>query len=274
MAEKRIMLTQDGYDKLVQKLDYLKSVRRIEVANRLKAAIALGDLSENSEYEDAKNEQAFLEGEIFDLEGQVANSEIIQDKAAGDVIDIGNTVTIREIEEDSTGPTYGTVSKLYRFIDGELEAIEDSSGTAKDYKIYEENSQELNGDKLYKLASIDIKLLNSVDEAKDGQKYYKQVEGGFIITPPETGAVYINESEASAGMYGKIDKIYKIYKPLEDDEPESYRIVGTTESNPDDSKISDESPLGTALMGKKAGNIAEVHAPVGILLYEIIQIEQ
>ena len=68
MAEKKVMLTQEGYNKLVDKLNYLKSVRRIEIANRLKAAIALGDLSENSEYVDAKNEQAFLEGEIVDLE--------------------------------------------------------------------------------------------------------------------------------------------------------------------------------------------------------------
>ena len=68
MADKKVMLTQDGYDKLVDKLNYLKSVRRIEVAERLKAAIALGDLSENSEYVDAKNEQGFLEGEIMDLQ--------------------------------------------------------------------------------------------------------------------------------------------------------------------------------------------------------------
>ena len=54
MTEKKIMLTQEGYNKLVEKLDYLKSVRRIEVSERLKAAIALGDLSENSEYDDAK----------------------------------------------------------------------------------------------------------------------------------------------------------------------------------------------------------------------------
>ncbi len=64
MPEKKVHLTEEGYNQLVQKLDHLKSVRRIEVADRLKAAIALGDLSENSEYDDAKNEQAFLEGEI------------------------------------------------------------------------------------------------------------------------------------------------------------------------------------------------------------------
>ena len=274
MAEKRILLTQDGYDKLVQKLDYLKSVRRIEVANRLKAAIALGDLSENSEYEDAKNEQAFLEGEIFDLEGQISNSEIIQDKAGGDVIDIGNTVTIMEIEEESASPTYGTVSKIYRFVNGELEAIEDTNGTVKEYKIHEEDFQELNGDKIYRISAIELKQLGDAAGAPNGNKCYRRVEGGLIVTPPQIGAVYVTETESSEEIYGKIDKIYKIYRPLEDSEEESYRIVGTTESNPDDSKISDESPLGAALMGKKAEDIAEVHAPVGIILYEIIRIEE
>ena len=67
MADKRVVLTEEGLKKLEEKLEYLKSVRRLEVADRLKAAIALGDLSENSEYDDAKNEQAFIEGEILTL---------------------------------------------------------------------------------------------------------------------------------------------------------------------------------------------------------------
>ena len=64
MANKSVLLTEGGLNELREKLNYLKSVRRLEVADRLKAAIALGDLSENSEYDDAKNEQSFLEGEI------------------------------------------------------------------------------------------------------------------------------------------------------------------------------------------------------------------
>lgn len=59
MADKKVMLTEDGYNKLVDKVNYLKSVRRIEIAERLKAAIALGDLSENSEYDDAKMNRLF-----------------------------------------------------------------------------------------------------------------------------------------------------------------------------------------------------------------------
>lgn len=153
MAEKKVMLTQEGYDKLVKRLENLKSVRRIEVANRLKAAIALGDLSENSEYVDAKNEQAFLEGEIMDLEKQINNSGIIKEEKS-DSVSLGSTVRIRFP----------------------------------------------NGDE------------------------------------------------------------------------DTYKIVGSTEADPDENRISDESPLGTALIGRKAGDEVQVHAPAGILKYNILEI--
>ena len=68
MAEKRSILTEEGLKKIEQQLENLKSVRRIEVAQRIKQAIDFGDISENSEYDDAKNEQAFIEGEILRLE--------------------------------------------------------------------------------------------------------------------------------------------------------------------------------------------------------------
>lgn len=156
MAEKKIMLTQDGYDKLVEKLDYFKSVRRIEIAERLKAAIALGDLSENSEYDDAKNEQARLETEIIELEAKLRNSEIIKSAESTDKVAIGNTVTLRDVEFDSV---------------------------------------------------------------------------------------------------------------------ETYMIVGSTEADPDNNKISDESPVGAAIIGKTAGQTVQVHAPVGVLEYEILEIK-
>ncbi|MBR3745939.1 MAG: transcription elongation factor GreA [Selenomonadaceae bacterium] len=157
MAEKKIMLTQDGYDKLVEKLDYLKSVRRIEVSERLKAAIALGDLSENSEYDDAKNEQGKLEGEIIELEAKLRNSEIIQSSATDTgKIAIGSTVTVRDVELDMT---------------------------------------------------------------------------------------------------------------------DTYMIVGSTEADPDNNKISDESPLGAALIDKTAGQTVQVHAPAGIVEFEILEIK-
>ena len=156
MAEKKTILTQEGYDRLVEKLDYLKSVRHIEISERLKAAIALGDLSENSEYDDAKNEQGRLEGEISDLETKLRNSDIIQAAVGADKVVIGSTVTIRDVELDAV---------------------------------------------------------------------------------------------------------------------ETYMIVGSTEADPDNNKISDESPLGTALLNKTAGVTVQVHAPAGILEFELLDVK-
>ena len=156
MADKKIMLTQDGYNKLVEKLDYLKSVKRIEISERLKAAIALGDLSENSEYDDAKNEQGRLESEISELESKLRNSDIIQEQSGTDKIMIGSTVTVRDIELNAT---------------------------------------------------------------------------------------------------------------------ETYMIVGSTEADPDNNKISDESPLGSALIDKTVGVIVQVHAPAGVIEFEILDVK-
>ena len=156
MAEKKIMLTQDGYNKLVEKLDYMKSVRRIEISERLKAAIALGDLSENSEYDDAKNEQGRLESEISELEAKLRNSDIIQTAESTGKAVIGSTVTVRDVELD---------------------------------------------------------------------------------------------------------------------EVETYMIVGSTEADPDNNKISDESPLGVALLNKTAGVTIQVNAPVGVLEFEILDVK-
>ena len=156
MADKQVMLTEEGYNKLVDKLNYLKSVKRIEIAQRLKAAIALGDLSENSEYDDAKNEQAFLEGEIQELEAKIRNSDIIK-AGAGDVVQMGSKVTV-------------------------------------------------------------------------------------------------------------------IDKEFEEDGPATFMIVGSTEADPDEGKISNESPLGQALLGHKVGTTVDVHAPAGVIKYEIKEI--
>lgn len=159
MADKKVMLTEDGYNKLVEKLNYLKSVRRIEIAERLKAAIALGDLSENSEYDDAKNEQAFLEGEIQELEAKIRNSDIIK-AGTGDVVQMGSSVLVKDLD-------------------------------------------------------------------------------------PE----------------------------FADEEPETFMIVGSTEADPDEGKISNESPLGAALLGQTMGSVVDVHAPAGIIQYEILEIK-
>ena len=98
MADKSVMLTADGLKKLQEKLNYLKGERRKEVAERLKAAIALGDLSENSEYDDAKNEQAFLEGEILELEESIRNARIIEASSDSNTVSLGCQVVLKDIE--------------------------------------------------------------------------------------------------------------------------------------------------------------------------------
>ncbi len=155
MADKKVLVTEEGYKKLEEKLQYLKSVKRIEIAERLKAAIALGDLSENSEYDDAKNEQAFLEGEILDLEAKIRNSDIIKNDVT-DVVQMGNTIVLKDLEFD---------------------------------------------------------------------------------------------------------------------EIETYTLVGTTEADPTEFKISDESPVGRAILGQKVGAQVDVQAPSGIIKYEIVEIK-
>ena len=160
MADKRVVLTEEGLKKLEEKLEYLKSVRRLEVADRLKAAIALGDLSENSEYDDAKNEQAFIEGEILTLEKQIRNSEIIKadvSDANKNVVHLGNTVVIKDMEYD---------------------------------------------------------------------------------------------------------------------EDETYTIVGSTEADTTEGKISNESPVGAAILGKTVGTIVQVKVPAGVLEYKIMEIKK
>lgn len=101
MADKEVLLTPEGLQKLEEELEHLKSVKRREVAERIKLAISYGDISENSEYEDAKNEQAFIEGRIMTLEKMLRNARIIQDNDVNtDVVSIGSTVRLRDIEFD------------------------------------------------------------------------------------------------------------------------------------------------------------------------------
>lgn len=148
----------DGLKKLEEELEYLKSVKRREVAERIKTAISYGDLSENSEYENAKNEQAFIEGRIITLEKMLRNARVIQSDDVGtDVVTIGSTVKLRDLEFD--------------------EIVE-------------------------------------------------------------------------------------------------YTIVGSAESDPMANKISNESPVGKALLGKPKGAIVEVQAPAGTIQYEIVDIKK
>lgn len=158
MAEKQFILTAEGLKKIEQKFDHLKSVRRREVAERIKQAIEFGDISENSEYEDAKNEQAFIEGEIITLEKMLRNSKLIdEDEVGTDVVSIGAIVVLKDLEF---------------------------------------------GDEL------------------------------------------------------------------------EYAIVGSAEADPAELKISNESPVGQAILGQKVGSIVEVNVPAGILKYEVLEIRR
>ena len=156
MAEmQRTLVTREGLEKMQKELDELRSTKRAEIAQRLKAAIAMGDLSENSE-DEAKNAQAFLEGRILQLEQQIRTAQVIE-KVAKDRVDVGSTVLIEDMEEHLQ---------------------------------------------------------------------------------------------------------------------EKVTIVGSTESNPFEGRISNESPVGRALMGAKAGDTVEAEAPNGVLKYKVISIEE
>jgi len=158
MAEKQFILTAEGLKKIEQKFDHLKSVRRREVAERIKQAIEFGDISENSEYEDAKNEQAFIEGEIITLEKMLRNSKLIdEDEVGTDVVSIGASVVLKDLE-------------------------------------------------------------------------------------------FGDEFE--------------------------YAIVGSAEADPAELKISNESPVGQAILGQKVGSVVEVNVPAGILKYEVLEIRR
>ncbi len=101
MAEqdREIILSREGLQKLESELEHLKTVRREEVAERIKQAIAFGDISENSEYEDAKNEQAFIEGKIINLERTLKNARLIEETDIHtDMVSLGSRVTLKDVE--------------------------------------------------------------------------------------------------------------------------------------------------------------------------------
>jgi transcription elongation factor GreA len=108
-AEKVFPMTQAGKDKLVQELEYLKSVKRKEVVERIKIARSFGDLSENSEYDSAKEEQAFVEGRITTLENMIRNAKIIEEgEMTSDSVALGRSVTFVELP-DGEEETYTIV---------------------------------------------------------------------------------------------------------------------------------------------------------------------
>lgn len=98
---KQTVLTSEGLKKLEEELDELKSVKRREVAEKIKVALGYGDLSENSEYDEAKNEQGLIEARIAEIEATLKNVKIIdEDNLSTEHVQLGNTVTVKDIEED------------------------------------------------------------------------------------------------------------------------------------------------------------------------------
>ena len=101
MEEKEIIMTQDGYDKLEKQLEYLKTEKRVEIAGRIKVALGFGDLSENSEYDEAKNAQAENEEKIAELEKKLRLAKVIDESEIDTkTVQVGNTVKVFDEEFD------------------------------------------------------------------------------------------------------------------------------------------------------------------------------
>ncbi|MFA7635095.1 MAG: transcription elongation factor GreA, partial [Bacillota bacterium] len=146
----------EGLHSLERELEYLRTTKRREIASRIKQAIEFGDISDNSEYEDAKNEQAFVEGRIAQLEKMLRNARIIEGPDGdGNAVSVGSTIDLKDL-------SHGDV--------------------------------------------------------------------------------------------------------------EQYMIVGSAEANPSKKRISNESPVGRAVLGKTVGSIVEVIVPLGTIRYEVVQI--
>ncbi len=98
MANKPVYLTHEGKKKLEEELKYLTTIRRREVAEAIRSAKEEGDLSENSAYDEAKLQQGFLEGRVQQLEAQLQNSVLIQKNGKTDRVEVGNHVTVKDVE--------------------------------------------------------------------------------------------------------------------------------------------------------------------------------
>ncbi len=156
MSSDRTFLTREGLKKLEEELEFLRTTRRAQVAERLHNAQEDGELIENAEYEDAKNEQAFVEGRILTLETMLSNAVIIDEHGSSDIVALGCRVTIKEAGNGS----------------------------------------------------------------------------------------------------------------------EEYLLVGAAEANPREGRISNESPLGRALLGRRVGDEVKVQAPAGSLSFRVVKISR
>ncbi|MDQ3889060.1 MAG: transcription elongation factor GreA [Actinomycetota bacterium] len=99
---KEVLLTPEGYQKLKEEIQYLSTERRREVAERIKQAREFGDITENSEYDDAKNEQMMLEHRIAQLEDRLAHARVIDEEVGTDVVGVGTRVRLEDIDANET----------------------------------------------------------------------------------------------------------------------------------------------------------------------------
>jgi transcription elongation factor GreA len=99
---REVVLTPEGLEELKSKIEYLSTSRRTEVAERIRAAREFGDISENAEYDDAKNEQAMLEKQIADLEDKLRSATVVETPGSGDVVTVGITVHVKDQKTDKS----------------------------------------------------------------------------------------------------------------------------------------------------------------------------
>lgn len=102
MNDQKTYLTKAGLDKLQAELEDLKSTKRPQVLAKIKEAVSYGDLSENSEYEDAKNEQGFVEGRIAELEHILTTSEVVKGGSGNGTVALGSQVTVKQNDSQQT----------------------------------------------------------------------------------------------------------------------------------------------------------------------------
>ena len=158
MAQQDVILTHEGLKELQEKLEYLKTVGRKETAEKIKVALSFGDLSENSEYDEAKSEQGKLEAEILELETMISRAKIMEEDISTETVHIGSVVTIKET-------TRGSQEKTFR-ITGFAQAnpaegkISDESPVGKalmGHKVGDKVVVEApRGEMTYKIVKIDI----------------------------------------------------------------------------------------------------------------------
>ncbi len=156
-SNEEILLTEDGYEELKEELKHLKEVKRKEVAEKIKIARDYGDISENAEYDEAKNEQAFVEGRIKKLENMLDNAKVVKkDEINNHTVNLGNTVELKQLDSEEVY-TYTLVGSAQADPLNNKISNESPIGSAViDKKIGEEVQVETpNGKVEYKILSID-----------------------------------------------------------------------------------------------------------------------